>query len=225
MKKIQDVQGFLSSANRSLEESITKLEGCKSIALSQLDREKTMIFSIDMNNGFAKEGALYSDRVEALIKETADFFSHCVKNNYEILAFSDSHTPNSLELVDYPQHCISGTAECELVEELSHIKPFVRGKNSTNGFFAMPEDFDYSAYENYVITGCCTDICIYQFAVSLVAYLNENGIKSRVIVPMALVETYDAPNHHADLLNVLFLESMIQNGVEVVSTIQCDERK
>ena len=43
------------------------LEKLKSKKINELNLSKTMLFIIDMNNGFAKKGALYSDRVEALI--------------------------------------------------------------------------------------------------------------------------------------------------------------
>ena len=34
--------------------------------LSDYDLSKTALFIVDINNGFAKEGALYSDRIKSL---------------------------------------------------------------------------------------------------------------------------------------------------------------
>ena len=41
--------------------------------LSDLDLNKTELFIVDINNGFAKEGALYSPRVENLINPIVKF--------------------------------------------------------------------------------------------------------------------------------------------------------
>ena len=41
--------------------------------LSDLDLSKTELFIVDINNGFAKEGALYSPRIENLINPIVNF--------------------------------------------------------------------------------------------------------------------------------------------------------
>ena len=71
--------------------------------------------------------------------------------------------------------------------------------------------------DNVVVVGDCTDICIYQFVVTLKAYFNEKNINKNIVVPMNLVDTYDIPFvHPGDLLNVVFFNSMIQNGVKLI---------
>lgn len=42
-----------------------------------------------------------------------------------------------------------------------------------------------------------------------------------IVVPMNLVDTYDIPNvHPAEILNLVFFNSMIQNGVNVLKEIR-----
>ena len=50
-------------------------------------------------------------------------------------------------------------------------------------------------------------------------YIKDN-INKNIIVPMSLVDTYHVDNiHPAELLNIVFFNSMIQNGIKVVKEI------
>ena len=92
-------------------------------------------------------------------------------------------------------------------------------KNSTNGFFAL-SNLDFNNTDNIIIIGDCTDICVYQLAITLKSYFNQNNISKNIIVPMNLVDTYHVDNvHPAELLNIVFFNSMIQNGIKVVKEI------
>ena len=49
----------------------------------------------------------------------------------------------------------------------------------------------------------------------------QNNINKDIIVPINLVDTYNIDNvHPAELLNIVFLNSMIQNGIKVVKEIK-----
>lgn len=197
------------------------LEKLKSKKINELDLSKTMLFIIDMNNGFAKKGALYSDRVKALISPITNLAKILEAKNCEIIAFTDSHNKDSIELRSYPTHCLENDYESKIVDEISTIKNLkVIPKNSTNGFFCL-EDKNFKNIDNIIVVGDCTDICIYQFVVTLKAYFNQNNIDKNIIVPMNLVDTYHIDNiHNAEIMNIVFLNSMIQNGVEVIKEIE-----
>ncbi|MGN1032019.1 MAG: isochorismatase family cysteine hydrolase [Intestinibacter sp.] len=185
--------------------------------LADYDLSKTALFIVDINNGFAKEGALYSDRIKSLINPIYEFVKPLEEKLNKIIAFTDTHEKNSVELNSYPAHCLVGTEECKVVDELLDIKNLeIIPKNSTNGFFAMDVNI-LNDIDNVVVVGDCTDICIYQFAVTLKAYFNEKNINKNIVVPMNLVDTYDIPFvHPGDLLNIVFLNSMVQNGVKLI---------
>ncbi len=203
----------------NLESTLNRLNALEPLSLDSLASDETLIISIDINKGFAKEGTLYSERVEGLVAPTAAFIDRCIQGCYKIIAFSDRHSEASPEVGIYPPHCMEGGEEWDLVDELSRIKPFVVYKNSTNAFFSGGEELVTPRVKNYIITGCLTDLCIYQYAVTLRAYLNENNINAQVIVPLSLIDTYDAPWHNADLFNLVFIDSMLQNGLRIVSEI------
>ena len=204
----------------SLKDNLEKLDVCYT---SNLNLNKTKLFIVDMNNGFAKCGALYSPRVEKLINPISSFAEKLSPNLNEIIAFTDSHTNESIELLSYPSHCLTDDLESEIVNEIKSIGNLkIIPKNSTNGFFALNE-IHFTDIDNIIIVGDCTDICIYQFAITLKSYFNQNNIKKNIIVPMNLVDTYDIPNAHpADLLNIVFFNSMIQNGINVFKEIVLD---
>lgn len=189
--------------------------------IENYDLSKTALFIIDVNNGFAKQGALYSPRVESLIKPIEMFTKKISNKLNRVIAFTDSHTSKSIELLSYPVHCLENDIESELVDELKSVENLkILPKNSTNGFFAL-ENLDFDNIDNIIIVGDCTDICIYQFAITLKSYFNQHNIEKNIVVPMNLVDTYDIPNvHPAEILNLVFFNSMIQNGVNVLKEIR-----
>ncbi len=74
-------------------------------------------------------------------------------------------------------------------------------------------------FHNFIITGCCTDICVFTLATAIKTWFNEQNRNCRVIVPVSLVDTYAAPAHSASLLNPVFFGSMLDGGIEVVADI------
>ena len=199
----------------------SNLDNLPIMNLSDLDLNNTDLFILDINNGFAKGGALYSPRIESLINPIVNFTKSVSKDIRSIIAFTDYHTNESVELLNYPTHCIKDTIECEIVDELKSIDNIkIVKKNSTNGFFAL-DSLNFDDTDNIIIVGDCTDICIYQLAITLKSYFNQNNINKDIIVPINLVDTYNIDNvHPAELLNIVFLNSMIQNGIKVVKEIK-----
>ena len=55
--------------------------------MNSLKIQNTMVFIVDMNNGFAKSGALYSPRVEALINPIENFAKSISKKVKSIIFF------------------------------------------------------------------------------------------------------------------------------------------
>ncbi|MGL5693093.1 MAG: isochorismatase family cysteine hydrolase [Peptostreptococcaceae bacterium] len=206
---------------KELETLKNNLNNLPSEDISNINLSKTDLFVVDMNNGFAKKGALYSPRIEALINPITEFINKTSSSLHSITAFTDCHKEDCLEFSSYPQHCLSGDVESEIIDELKIFDSIkVLPKNSTNGFFAL-DDLNFDDIDNVIIVGDCTDICIYQFAVTLKTYFIHNDINKNIIVPMNLVDTFDIPNvHSADLLNLVFLNSMISNGINVVKSIK-----
>ncbi len=221
--KMTNKNEFLKKSTETLDEIFELLAKLPSVQLKALQRQQTVLVMVDMVNGFAREGALKSPRVEGLIPEIAALSKACDEMHMKKLAFADCHTKASPEFDAYPEHCMMGTAEGEIVDELKNIGGYTLiPKNSTNGF--LEEEFQNWLQENeqfntFIITGDCTDICIQQFAITLKTWFNLRNQKVRVIVPVNTVETYDSGMHDGDLMHVMALYNMMINGVEVVAGV------
>ncbi|WCK57585.1 cysteine hydrolase (plasmid) [Aneurinibacillus sp. Ricciae_BoGa-3] len=202
------------------------MENLPFLSVVDLPKDKTAVVVIDMINGFAKKGALYSERIEGIIPylvKTLPLF-----DGYQKVFFADAHNEDSKEFASYPVHCLKGTEESEVIEEL---KSFLDDngtlcyKSSTNGF--VSKDFaewmmKNPEITNYVLVGDCTDLCVLQFALSIKGYFNEWNVTSNIIVPVQGVETFDLEktNHQAELMNVFSLYNMRANGIQLVNDIR-----
>ncbi|WP_010251170.1 cysteine hydrolase family protein [Acetivibrio cellulolyticus] len=215
---------FLKRSAQTLGEIVDMLEGLPEIKLKDLQCKQTALIIVDMINGFAREGALKSPRVEDLIPEIVKLSKKCTKMDIKKVAFADCHTEASPEFGAYPEHCMVGTSEAEIVDEIKEVGGYkLIPKNSTNGFHE--EEFKKWLEENpqlntFIITGDCTDICVQQFAITLKTWFNMQNKKYRVIVPVNAVETYDLGLHNGDLMNVMALYNMVINGIELVREIE-----
>ncbi|MEA5095830.1 hypothetical protein SDC9_57745 [bioreactor metagenome] len=198
----------------------------KTIELSEFEKDKTVLIVIDMVNGFVYSGPLSSPRVAGIVKNIAGLNEKT--KGFKKVFFMDSHEENSKEFGSFPLHCIKGSHEAELIPELK--TEFSEGpdtlyieKNSTNGFYTdefqqwLEKNID--EVDNYIITGCVTDICVLQFALSLKAYFNEMNKCKRIVVPKDCVETYDGGSHDGHLMNLFALYNMHTSGIEIADKI------
>lgn len=228
---IKDMNVFIKNANKTIQRMVSNLEKLPTLELDTLKPTKTLLVIIDMNKGFAIKGNLSSPLVKAMIAKIEKLTKECMNRDILTIAYSDRHQADSPELETYLKHCMEGTDETELVDELKRLNILTYNKNSTNGFISNGNMFEVlkethledpiNDIDNFIVTGCVTDICVYQFATTLKAYLNEVNKKARVIVPMDCVETFDVPDvHDAELMNVIFLNSMLDNGIEVIKSIK-----
>ena len=123
----------------------------------------------------------------------------------------------SLEkLESYPPHCLAGTDEARLCQEIAEACPCTLiEKNSTNGFLEPVFAAwlrDNPDIDTYVVAGDCTDICVLQFVLAAKAWHNARNRPLRLILPIDLVDTFDAPGHPADLMNLAALSLMRSAG-------------
>jgi len=209
----------------ALEQIEAELNG-NTIGMDSLKKEETALIVIDMINGFVYNGPLSTPRVASIVNNIVDI-NKKTKGCKKVF-FIDSHNTNSKEFLSFPVHCIKNTDEAMLIPELK--TEYSDGpntvyieKNSTNGFNS--EGFkewlckNSGDVNNYIVTGCVTDLCVLQFTITLKAYFNEMNEDKRIIVPMNAVDTYDLGSHNGYLMNLFALYNMHINGIEVVDKI------
>ena len=186
---------------------------------------KSVLFIIDMNNGFAKSGPLSSKRVEKLIPSIVEDVEIFNSFNNPIIAFTDSHKKECLEFKSYPIHCLENSYESEIVDEIKQFNDImIIKKSSTNDFLEEEtkkyiDSFVRDGYKNFVLCGCITEVCVKQFAQTLKAYLNVINKDINVIVPINSVDTYDSPEHNADIINLFSFYEMNSCGIKIVKNI------
>jgi nicotinamidase-related amidase len=201
------------------------------------EARKTALLSVDLTNGFCNEGPLSSPRVGAIVNPNARLFLAAYEAGVRnFVVTHDAHEPDAFEFSAWPAHCVRGTPEAELVDELKAL-PFydrlvVMEKNSIssssntglNDWLACHPEVN-----NFIVTGDCTDLCTYQLTMHLMLFAEARQIKRRVVVPADCVDTYDRSvetaqvegglPHPGALMHAIFLYHMTLNGIEVVKSI------
>lgn len=183
-----------------------------------------VIFVVDMVNGFVKEGALADPAIAICSKPIETLIQ---KLKARVIFVNDNHEVDAAEFEKFPPHCIKGSDEASVVDELKPYVQEVLKKNCISAAAApdfakilesLPETCDL------IVTGCCTDLCVLQLALPLQSWINQTNRKGcRVIVPVNCVETYQIPLiHEAQYWNEAALANMAANGIEVVSAIETD---
>lgn len=207
---------------RDIERIANELSEIKSISFGEIDKSKTVHIAVDMVNGFVKEGALSSSEVFSINNAVADFSARCTKHGIKNYALCDCHPESCTEFLTYPVHCVKGTPESKLTDELKNAAKFtVFPKLSVNGW--LEDDFRNDIIENgfdtFLITGDCTDMCVIQLALSIKSGLNRINRQSRVIVIKELTATCALPTRLPETAELAAYLIMQTNGIEICENI------
>lgn len=203
------------------------LSNIKEISLDEIgaNKDNTAIIVVDMVKGFYNVGPLANEKVGAIISDIVRLDK--ITEDYKKVFFIDSHPENAKEFDSYPAHCVEGSIEAELIDELQVLDSIknkntvmVR-KNSINGFHSeeLKAIVDEEAIKYIIVVGVCTDICVKNFVMSAVTYINQFNLDKEIIVPVNMVETFDADFHNREFWNLTSLFEMKTNGVKIVKNI------
>ena len=215
--------GADKNAHKALDKITDIITALPDLTLDQLVLDNAVLVVVDMINGFVKQGALASPNVLAINQHIAELSAACCRNGIPVAALADCHTLSSPEFSSFPAHCLEGSEESELTDELKAAGSITRiEKNSTNGMLEpqFKEWLREYGSGTFIIVGCCTDLCIQQLALTLKAAYNRKNSTSRVIVPAKCVATYDLGFHDAGLTGTMALYNMMLGGIEICSDIR-----
>ena len=195
------------------------------------------IFAIDIINGFLREGALSSERIDGItgpvLKLVRRAWDYGIR---EFVFLQDAHPADSPEFEAYPAHAIAGTRESEMIPELAEL-PFadrftIIEKNSLDP--AIDTAFDawldaHPSLRSAIVIGDCTDLCVTTLAMHLRLRANARGVQGfEVIVPMDCVDTFDIPEdpdlppgaaHPAEFFHTVWLYYLASNNIRIVRTL------
>lgn len=181
---------------------------------------KKLLVVVDMVNGFIKEGNMSDPYINIITPRIIELVEECLKEEEGIAFIKDTHDKSSTEFKKFPPHCIKGSGEEELIDELKEYekKGFSYEKNSTSTMYAPRFINDIEKMKNLnnvIITGCCSDICVMNLAIPLANYFDQNNRSVDVTVVNDAIETYDSPTHNRDEYNKMSLKFMQQAGINI----------
>lgn len=210
-----------------------------SVGPTEVAPVQVAIIVVDMVNGFCNEGALASERVKGIIDPIVTLlktaWNHGFRNYFLV---NDNHEIDAVEFQSFPPHCTKGSIESQPVDEIRSLPFYNKFKIITKNSLSAdldnkiePPNNKESTLTHYIVLGNCTDLCIYQTAMSLRLKANNAQDQLRqVIVPIDCVETYDLDlqtakkigvhPHPAGIINAMFFHHMALNGIKIVKHVQ-----
>ena len=180
---------------------------------------------VDMVNGFVREGVLHDKSIEAVIDRQLEIVNNYIDDGGLIIFIKDTHQKGSTEFKRFgdTEHCIEGTHEAELVDEL---KPFENldnaiciKKNSTS--YMEAPDFrnlikDAENIDRIDVIGCCTDICVANGTIALANYFDQWNRDVEIRVHEDSIATYGAPGRNKEEYENAAKLLMKQQGIQLV---------
>ena len=213
-----DQNHILNQLTLTMGSFIEEVNQLETIQLSDYNGKDTIIVMIDMINGFCKFGPLSSDFVNQMVPKMATFLDQAISMSIPIISYRDAHPENAKEFNFFPQHCLAGTSESDLVDELMRPELIDVTKNSTNGFLAQnPLDLvDGPAIKHVIVIGCVTDICVRDFTGTFIKHLQQINQETQVLLIENLVDTFHIESiHDRQVEHMLALYQLKNAGVKL----------
>ncbi len=157
---------------------------------------KRMLVVVDLLKGFVTEGKLADERIKRIIPETVRLVEEFLKEGDTVMFVKDAHKKDAIEFNHFPPHCIIGSKEAELVDELMPYEKdaLVLEKNAIS-VAANPEYFNILSkmknLEEVVGAGCEAEMCVMGAFIPTKSYFDQMNRNVDVIVPRNLIETFD----------------------------------
>ncbi len=198
----------------------------------QISEMTEAVFLIDMNVGFCdtlndpNRCLLADPTIKEIVPNIIPIIRTTLEKGEGFFVVNDKHTKDSVELKRYPNHCM-GDEESHTIKELAIYEQYadrIFYKNSTCALFApgmMEMLMQMVSLKRVVIVGCCTDICIQNFAIALRNFFDELNMDIDIIVPKNAVETYHIPGVHDRKENSERAYTVMENtGIKLVKTMK-----
>jgi nicotinamidase/pyrazinamidase len=157
-----------------------------------------LLVVVDMQNGFLREGNLASERCLAVLPAVRAEIDAAFAAGRRVLFTADTHEVGDAEFTVFPEHCLRGTREADLVDELlpllSRDDVLLVRKRRYSALFEteMEGHLHRFSVDSVRICGVCTDICV----LHTTADLRTRDLP--VTVAVAATATFDGPSHPAD---------------------------
>jgi nicotinate phosphoribosyltransferase len=155
------------------------------------------ILVVDMLRGFLEPGyPLYCGvKARNIIPNIRKLVEREIEAGSEVFYLCDRHKPDDPEFRMFPPHCIEGTAEAEIIPELSQYPGEIIAKRTFSSFHNTSLDKRLKAIkpETIVVCGVTTHICVLQ------AVIDARNRGYEVEVPVDCVASFDEKTHFVAL--------------------------
>jgi nicotinate phosphoribosyltransferase len=152
------------------------------------------VLVIDMLRGFMEEkNPLYcGDRARHIIPNVQRLLENELARGSKVFYICDHHDPDDLEFKMFPPHCIAGTAESEVIPELSKLPGEVIKKKRYSAFYGtdLENRLKKLKPDKIIVCGVCTDICVCH------TVANARNRDYHVEVPVDCVASFDEKAHY-----------------------------
>lgn len=191
--------------------------------VENLKNIRRLLIVVDMVNGFVKEGKLAVPSINRIVDKQVKIIDEAIHSEDAGVAFiRDCHTENSVELKRYANHCLKGTKETEVIDELKTFEKFSLKyfKNGTNFIFAKGMQSDLLSFEklkSVEIIGCLSEVCVENGAIGTRTFFDEYDKDIDVYVYKDAIDTFDTPAHNAEEVTRNAIENMKANGIKILS--------
>ncbi len=155
---------------------------------------KEAVLVVDMLKGFLEPGyPLYcGDGSRNIIPKVVNLLKDKTASAVPLLYLCDNHHQEDPEFSMYPAHCIRGTEESRIIDELSPYPGNIIPKTTFSGFYQtdLERRLKEISPQTIFVVGVCTDICI-QY---VVADLRVRGYET--VVWEECVASFNQEGHH-----------------------------
>ena len=153
-----------------------------------------VVLVVDMVIGFMEPGHnLYcGDDAREIIPRIQQLIEREQAAGSEVIFICDTHDPDDLEFEMFPVHCVRGTEEADVIQELRGYDGATLPKRRYSAFFEtdLEQRLADLSPDKVIICGVCTDICVMHTASDA---RNRDYV---VEVPTDCVASFD-PDAHA----------------------------
>jgi len=123
-----------------------------------------VVLVVDMVKGFLEQGYnLYcGDEARQIIPAIRALLEEQKKQGSSIIFLCDNHEIDDAEFKIFPVHCVKGTEETQIIEELRGYSDETIYKRRYSAFFdtCLEHRLSQTAPDKLIICGVCTDICV-----------------------------------------------------------------
>lgn len=142
--------------------------------------KKRLLVVVDMQKDFVT-GCLGTEAAQAIVKDVAQYVREF---DGDVMATKDTHLDNYLETQEGRKlpvpHCIKGTVGWEIVDDIAEALEEAKAVVLEKGIFGsvdLGEVVKNAGYDEVVLVGVCTGICVISNAIAVRMFSPETTVQ------------------------------------------------